>query len=62
MIRPVNAVYMHRSDIDFTDCRRSERDERVTQLCESYVMTLEKYCMWFPNQWYNFFDFWKEGE
>ncbi|WP_407396471.1 hypothetical protein [Treponema sp.] len=62
MLRPVNAVYMHRSDIDFTDCKRSERDERIKRLCENYVMMLEKYCMWFPNQWYNFFDFWSEAE
>lgn len=62
MLRPVNAVYMHRADIDFTDCKRSERDEKIRRLCESFVMTLEKYCMWFPNQWYNFFDFWTDGE
>lgn len=61
MLRPVNAVYMHRCDIDFSNCKRSEREEKIRQLCEKYAMTLEKYCMWFPNQWYNFFDFWTEA-
>ena len=60
MLRPVNAVYMHRSDIDFNGCSRNEKNERINRLCENYVMTLEKYCMWFPNQWYNFYDFWSE--
>ena len=62
MLHPVNAVYMHRSDVDFSDCSRNERKEKISQLCEEYVMTLEKYCMWFPNQWYNFFDFWTGAE
>lgn len=62
MLHPINAVYMHKSDIDFSNCLRKERDKKIKQLCENYVMMLEKYCMWFPNQWYNFYDFWSETE
>lgn len=62
MLRPINAVYMHRANTVFSDCRRNERDEKIKALCEEFVMNLEKYCMWFPNQWYNFFDFWGDDE
>lgn len=62
MVRPINAVYMERSFVDFKDCGKKERDEKIKMLCEEYVRQLEKYSMWFPNQWYNFFDFWNKAE
>lgn len=61
MLRPVNAVYMERSGIDFCGCDRKEREEKIRKLCEEYVLHLEKYGMWFYNQWYNFYDFWNLG-
>lgn len=60
MIDPVNAVYMHKADTEFSGCGRKEREARINQLCEEFVIHLERYCMWFPNQWYNFYDFWSD--
>ncbi|MBQ0040221.1 MAG: hypothetical protein KBS64_07340 [Treponema sp.] len=62
MIRPINAVYMQKANTQFKDCPRKERDERIRAFCEEYVMQLEKYAMWFPNQWYNIFNFWAGDE
>jgi len=39
---------------------RSERDKRAQELLEQYVGLLETYCMRFPYEWFNFFDFWNE--
>lgn len=62
MVRPVNSVYMEKSFVEFKNCGKKMREEKIKILCEEYVRKLEKYCMWFPNQWYNFFDFWNREE
>lgn len=51
-------LYLQRTKVDF-DCSRKIRKERVGDLMQEYSTMLEKLCLKYPNQWYNFFDFWK---
>lgn len=37
---------------------RAQRDDRASQLAQSYVRQLELVCRKTPYQWFNFFDFW----
>ncbi len=62
MLKPKNRVYMKKSNIVFSDCRREERDKKVCELGKEFVDLLEKFCTKFPYQWYNFFDFWSLQE
>ena len=54
-------MYVHKSDISF-ECSRNERKQRSNILAQVFVSLLEGYCKKYPFQWYNFFDFWHEGE
>lgn len=56
-IHPVNNIFIEKSKVDF-NCKRSEREERIRDLCREYISKLEKYCKLYPYQWYNFFNFW----
>jgi predicted LPLAT superfamily acyltransferase len=38
---------------------RGERDKRAREILEKYVALLESYCLEFPLQWFNFYDFWE---
>lgn len=58
IFNPKQNVYIEKCHTDF-NCPRSEREERITQCCGEYVARLEKYCILYPYQWYNFFDFWE---
>jgi len=40
---------------------RRERDKRVRELAAAYAGRLEHYCLAHPYQWFNFYDFWREG-
>lgn len=37
------------------------RQEQIKQLSEAYVAELEKRVRQYPEQWYNYFEFWQEG-
>lgn len=50
-------IYVEKSKISF-DCKRSEREERIKALCFEFVKKLEKFCVEYPEQWYNFYNFW----
>jgi len=39
---------------------RSEREKRAQELLAQYVGLLESYCVRFPYEWFNFFDFWSD--
>ena len=54
-------MYVHKSDISF-DCPRKERIQRSNDMALVFVSLLESYCKKFPFQWFNFFDFWQEGD
>ncbi len=38
---------------------RSERSARLQQYVERYAQRLESYCVKAPEQWFNFYDFWR---
>ena len=50
-------IHIEKSKVDF-DCPRSEREARINECCGEYVERLEKMCLMYPYQWYNFFNFW----
>lgn len=50
-------IYIQKNHIDF-DCPRKERKARIQQMVNEYAAMLEKLCITYPYQWYNFFDFW----
>jgi len=59
IFNPKQNVYIEKCHTDF-NCPRNERDERIVQCCGEFVARLEKYCILYPYQWYNFFDFWSD--
>lgn len=54
---PKQNVYIEKSQINF-DCPRSERASMIEKCCAEFAGKLEKFCMMYPFQWYNFFNFW----
>jgi predicted LPLAT superfamily acyltransferase len=40
---------------------RREREKRVRELALAYVERLERYCTAAPYEWFNFYDYWREG-
>ena len=49
--------YLYKSKINFIS--RAKRKENLEKIVNEYASYLEKLCLKYPNQWYNFFDFWK---
>ena len=41
---------------------RPERRARARQLLARYVATMEEYCVAWPYQWFNFYDYWHLGD
>lgn len=41
--------------------KEATRQEQIKQLSEAYVAELEKRVRQYPEQWYNYFEFWQEG-
>ncbi|MBP6950779.1 MAG: glycosyltransferase family 2 protein [Alphaproteobacteria bacterium] len=39
---------------------RKEREEKLRYFSKKYAENLEYYCLRYPYQWFNFFDFWKK--
>lgn len=58
---PKNGIFVEKSKIDLAGCTGREARAKIPELCGEYVTTLEKYCIKYPNQWYNFFDFWQNN-
>lgn len=58
---PRNNMFVEKSKISF-DCARTQREERIGELCTEFVNVLEKYALRFPYQWYNFYNFWRLEE
>lgn len=55
--RPKYNMFVKESGISF-DCPRKERKLRAESLCRQFAGLMERYCLEYPLQWYNFFDFW----
>lgn len=47
---------------DFSDVRRDTRAAAVDAALARYVALLDKYCRAAPYNWFNFFDFWQDGD
>ncbi len=52
-------MFVEASSVKTDACPRTERENRIKEMCAEYVKVLEKYCFLYPFQWYNFFNFWK---
>lgn len=50
-------MFVERTSVSF-ECSRTEREKRIHSLCHEFVTKLENYCIKFPYQWYNFYNFW----
>jgi len=40
---------------------RREREARAAELARQYATVLEQYCLRYPYQWFNFYDYWGDG-
>jgi predicted LPLAT superfamily acyltransferase len=47
---------------DFSTVGREQRAAAVEQAIARYAALLEKYCRSDPYNWFNFFDFWRDGD
>lgn len=56
---PTYSVHIIKSDVNF-DGGRKERDSKIRELAMQYAKLMEKFCLKYPFQWYNFFNFWNE--
>ncbi|MCR4631703.1 MAG: hypothetical protein K5786_08725 [Treponema sp.] len=61
IFNPKYNVHIEKSQVDF-NCPRSEREKQIENCCGEFVSKLEKFCMMYPYQWYNFFNFWNQVE
>jgi len=43
------------------EASRDEREKVVRELAAAYAGRLEHYALTAPYQWFNFFDYWREG-
>lgn len=57
-LNPKYHLFVEKSKVD-VETAHSKRDEKIHALCKEFVRKLEKYCVQFPYQWYNFYNFWK---
>ncbi|MCK9171068.1 MAG: hypothetical protein M0P01_11705 [Treponema sp.] len=58
MLKPKYNMYVKKSSVTFEGCSRSEKESRIKELCRQYVFELQKHCIEYPFQWYNFYNFW----
>ncbi|HUX79844.1 MAG TPA: glycosyltransferase [Alphaproteobacteria bacterium] len=45
---------------DKVTIKRQERDQKLRYFSKKYAENLERYCIRYPHQWFNFFDFWQK--
>jgi predicted LPLAT superfamily acyltransferase len=38
-----------------------DREKRIQELAQAYAERLERYCLAAPYEWFNFYDYWREG-
>ena len=53
---PKYNIHIEKSKVDF-NCSRSEREAKINECCGEFVEKLQKFCVMYPYQWYNFFNF-----
>ena len=59
IFNPKYNVHIEKSTADF-NCPRGERENQINVCCSEFVSKVEKYCIMYPYQWYNFFNFWEQ--
>lgn len=57
VFNPQYNIYIEKSKVDF-NCKRTEREKCIEECCGEFVEKLQKFCIMYPYQWYNFFNFW----
>ena len=57
VFNPKYNIHIEKSSVDF-NCPRTEREKRIDACCSEFVEKLQKFCIMYPYQWYNFFNFW----
>ncbi|MBR1912324.1 MAG: hypothetical protein IJ828_08225 [Treponema sp.] len=58
MFRPKYAMYVQKAKTPLVATRR-ERMERMKDLCGEFVKIMQKLCILYPYQWYNFYNYWQ---
>lgn len=58
MFTPKYNMYVYKSRTDFKVSRK-ERSCKIEALCVEFVKMLEKLCILYPYQWYNFYNYWQ---
>ncbi len=53
-------LYVHR--LDDEESRAADRKTRTELLLKKYVRYMEQALLLYPAQWFNYFEFWKDGE
>lgn len=60
-LRPHYNMYIEKSSVDFNgEASRKERENQISRLSLEFSQKLEKFSILYPEQWYNFFNFWPE--
>lgn len=54
---PTYVINLIKSDISF-DGGRKERETKIAALAARYAKLMEEFCLKYPYQWYNYYDFW----
>ena len=54
---PTYIVNIIKSGVSF-DGGRKERESKIAELAGEYTRLLEKFCLMYPYQWYNFYQYW----
>ena len=47
---------------DRIELPRERRGEALDEFCQAYADRLASYCIRAPYQWFNFYDFWDQGD
>lgn len=58
MFRPKYAMHVQRARTALTASRK-ERSAKMEELCREFVKMLQKLCILYPYQWYNFYNYWQ---
>lgn len=54
---PKYEFYIEKSNVNY-NCARIDRENNIKACCAEFASKLEKFCVKYPYQWYNFFNFW----
>jgi len=58
IFNPQYNIFINKSKVDFSNSNRTNREGLIEGCCGEFVEKLEEFCVKYPYQWYNFFNFW----